>query len=181
MLERLREPFPATKVYQREGPGGKKLDYVAGETVIERFLTVAPDFSWSGRIVSIEEGRAVVEGHLSVGEKSGYGVGSAKMGADLDSSLKAANTEALKNAAKNGFGVALELWDAGHRESLQLARNAAGGSEAALKKAVFDLAKKQLNKAKPSVTEVAKLFKVEAGELSDRDTLSRILTDQGVI
>jgi hypothetical protein len=103
------------------------------------------------------------------------------MGGDLDSSLKAANTEALKNAAKNGFGIALELWDAEHRANLDVARRAAGGSEQALKKAVFDRAKDRLAKTKPTVAEVAKLFGVEPGDLSDKGTLQTILEVEGVL
>jgi len=123
---------------------------------------------------------AVVEGNLEAEGKSGYGVGGMR-NPDVDMAVKSANSEAFKNAAKNGFGVALELWHEEHREGLKLARSAAGGSEAALKKAVFDLAKKQLGKAKPTVAEVAKQFGVEAGELSDKATLQKILEDQGVL
>lgn len=168
-------------MYQREGPGGKKLDYVAGETVIERLLDEAPEYSWVAKVVSIEDGRAVVEGQLIIGDKIGTGVGASKMGTDLDSSLKAANTEALKNAAKNGFGIGLELWNAEYRESLQVTRRAAGGSEQALKKAVFDLAKSKLGKARPSITDVATLFKVDPAELNDKDTNQRILEAEGVL
>lgn len=168
-------------MYQREGPGGKKLDYVAGETVIERLLEFAPEYSWIGNIVSVEDGRAIVQGQLSVGDKVGYGVGSAKMGGDVDSSLKAANTEALKNAAKNGFGIALELWSEEHRANLATARRAAGGSEKDLKKAVWDLAKKRLNKTKPTVAEVAETFGFEPADLSDTATLRAILEKEGVL
>jgi hypothetical protein len=184
-LARLRVPFPAAKVYQREGPGGKKLDYVAGETILERLLETTPEYSWSGRIVSVDaDGRAIVEGHLSVGDKTGYGVGSAKMGADVDSSLKAANTEAIKNAAKNGFGIGLELWNEEHRADIAVARRAGEGDLPALKKAVFDLAKKKLDKksgAKTTVAEVAKCFGVDPGELSDMATLRGILESEGVL
>ena len=184
MLEKLRRPFPAGDVKQRQGGGGKTLDYVAIETTIERFLTEAPTYSWDGRVVMVsQDGNswvAVVEGRLTAEGKSGFGVGAMK-NPDVDMAVKSANSEAFKNAAKNGFGVALELWSEEHRENLKVARAAAGGSEASLKKAVFDLAKKQLGKTKPTVAEVAKQFGVEAGELSDKATLEKILQDQGVI
>jgi hypothetical protein len=183
-LAQLRTPFPANKVYQREGPGGKKLDYVAGETVLERFLETTPEYSWVGSIYSIDNDRAVVSGQLTVGDKTGFGVGSAKMGGDLDSSLKAANTEAIKNAAKNGFGVGLELWNEDHRADIATARKAGEGNEASLKKAVFDLAKKRLEKkagAKTTVAEVAEVFGVDPGDLSDMNTLRGILESEGVL
>lgn len=128
----------------------------------------------------------MVEGHLRYFDpdtslvKTGFGVGSAKMGGDLDSSLKAANTEALKNAAKNGFGVGLELWDAEHRDKLALQRRAAGSAQAR-KKLVFDLAKEKLGKDKPSQAEIAKLFNVKPGDLSDDATSRKILEAEGVL
>lgn len=107
------------------------------------------------------------------------GVG-ADVSFDPDKAIKTAQAEALKKAAHQ-FGIALELWDEEHRAGLETARKAAGGSEKDLKKSVFDLAKKRLDKTKPTVAEVADLFGVEPGELSDKDTLARILTEQGVI
>lgn len=185
VLEKLRRPFPAGDVKQRQGGGGKTLDYISIETTIERFLAEAPNYSWTGRVVTIsqnEKGQfvAVVEGNLEVEGKTGFGVG-AMVNPDPDMAVKSANSEAFKNAAKNGFGTALELWHEEHRESLKVARAAAGGSEASLKKAVFDLAKKNLGKTKPTVADVAELFGVEPGELSDKDMLEKILQDQGVI
>jgi hypothetical protein len=195
VLTRLRRKFPASDVKQRQGGGGKQLDYVAIETTIERFLTEAPDYSWRGNVVTIQQEpryqdsngdtkggqwTAVVQGQLDAESKTGFGT-CAMTNPDPDMAVKSANSEAFKNAAKNGFGVALELWSEEHRASLKTARSAAGGSEAALKKAVFDLAKEQLGKKKPTVAEVAANFGVDAGELADKATLERILTDQGVL
>jgi len=179
----LRAKFPAAKVYQREGPGGKKLDYVSGETVIERLLEAAPDYSWDGQVISVEDGRAVVSGTLTIpGAGSGFGVGSAKMGGDLDSSLKAANTEALKNAAKNGFGVALELWDAEYRDDLARLRRLEKGSEQALKSEVFRLAReKRPGEELKTGAAVAKVFGRKAGDLADIDVLKAILKEEGVL
>jgi len=184
-LTNLRRKFPASAVKQRQGGGGKTLDYVAIETTIERFLEDAPEYSWDGRVVMVSQNDkgsyvAVVEGRLTALGKSGFGVG-AMVNPDVDMAVKSANSEAFKNAAKNGFGVALELWSEEHREALKVARTAAGGSEAALKKSVFDLAKQQLGKAKPTVAEVAKNFGVEPGDLADKETLQRILTEAGVL
>lgn len=181
---KLREQFPTEKVYTRDGPSGKKLDYVSGETVIERLLGAAPNYSWRGEIISIAEGRAVVQGHLSVvledgTEKSGFGVGSSKMGTDLDSSLKAANTEALKNAAKNAFGVALELWNEEHRNTL--ARRRKLTTPAARKAELFKIARDRLESDKPTAPQIAKLFGVTPGKLSDDAVISEILQDEGVL
>lgn len=181
--DRLREKFPPSKVYQREGPGGKKLDYVSGETILERLLDVAPEYEWVGRIVSIEDGRAVVEGTLTIpGAGSGFGVGSAKMGGDLDSSLKSANTEALKNAAKNCSGIGLELWNAEYRDDLARLRRLEGGSEQALKAEVFRIAKTKTDLGpRPTPTAIAKVFGRKAGDLADPDVLKQILTEEGVL
>jgi hypothetical protein len=100
---------------------------------------------------------------------------------DADMAVKSANSEAMKNAAKNGFGVALELWDADHRKNLEVARRAAGGSEQALKKAVFDLAKERLGKSRPTLVEVATLFGQDPEDMSDPQVLGAILEREGVV
>src|SRR5207253_1038935 len=102
--------FPADQVKQRQGAGGMKLDYVAGETVIARLLEATEDedtgYAWQSRIVKIErigtDWAAVVEGQLLIQGDCGTGVG-AMTNRDLDMAVKYAITEALKNAAKNGF------------------------------------------------------------------------------
>lgn len=125
-LSKLREPFPVEQVKQRDGAGGKKLDYIPIETVLERLLTVAPDYSWQASLAHLGSDFAVVEGTLTIGDKSAYGIGAYEKGNrrsyDLDMAVKSANSEAMKNAAKNGFGVALELWDEEHRQELEVQR-----------------------------------------------------------
>lgn len=184
----LRKRFPADKVKQRQGPGSTKLDYVAGETVIERLILATADqpqgYAWTARIVKVEKVEkgwaAVVEGQLLIDGDCGTGVG-AMINSDVDMAVKSANTEALKNAAKNGFGVGLELWDKEYRETLGQQRRALAGSEAALKSMVFDIAKERLGKAKPTQAEIATLFGVEPGDLSDADTLKDILVGEGLL
>lgn len=189
MLEKLRKPFPATQVKKNQNG----LDYVSIDGYINRLLDVLGmdyDFTVTQSHVALlpeaaktSSGKlqylAQVTAQLRIGETTRAGVG-ADISFDPDKAVKTAQAEALKKAAHQ-YGIALELWDEEHRESLKLARSAAGGSEAALKKAVFDLAKKKLEKTKPTVAEVAALFEVEPGELSDKATLQRILEDQGVI
>lgn len=182
---KLRERFPADKVLQRDGGRVGKLDYVPIQTVIERLLEATAEqesgYAWHGNVVFInaDEGIVVVSGQLLIGGDSGFGVGSAKNKADLDMAVKTANSEALKNAAKNGFGVGLELWDADYRAELRTQRQLVQGNEAALKQAVWDIARERLAKDKPSLDEVAKLFGVKKGDLSDKDTLIGILEDVG--
>lgn len=191
-LEQLREPFAPEAVKQRQGSGGKQLDYVAIETVLARLLDAAPDYSWVARIARLEPTvistrngdvngwTAFVEGQLSIGEKTAAGVG-AMVNADPDMAVKSANSEAMKNAAKNGFGVALELWDEEYRKGLDRRRKLAKGSAATLKQAVFGLAVEQLGKAKPSAKEIAAHFGVQPGDLADEETLKTILTKEGLL
>lgn len=189
VLEKLRKPFPATQVKKNQDG----LDYVSIDGYIGRLLEVLGmeyDFTVTQSSVELlpdaaktKTGKlqylAQITAQLRIGETTRAGVG-ADISFDPDKAVKTAQAEALKKAAHQ-YGVALELWDEEHRASLKLARNAASGSEAALKKSVFDLAKKRLNKTKPTVAEVAELFGVETGELSDKGTLARILEEQGVI
>lgn len=179
VLEQLRAPFPVEDVKQRPGGGGKQLDYVAIETVLARLLDVAPDYAWEGRVVSIEDGTAVVEGHLTIEGKRAFGVGAMK-NPDLDMAVKSANSEAMKNAAKNGFGVSLELWSADYRAQLDRARTA-GKSVASMKQEVFRIAKGRLDKASPTAKDVAGVFGVSAGSLGDEDTLREILQKEGIL
>ena len=189
-LDLLRESFPADKVKTRPGGGGMTLDYVAIETVLERLLDVAPEYSWEGRVVSFDGSTAVVEGVLTVPvhqgngvavvEKKAYGVGAMK-NPDPDMAVKSANSEAMKNAAKNGFGIALELWDAEHRKSLAKARKFQNASVDTLKAEVFRIAKSRLPQAKPTAKQIAALFDVEPADLSEESVLRQILEDEGVI
>lgn len=184
VLERLREPFPANKVKTRPGGGGKTLDYVAIETVLDRLLTIAPGYSWKGKLVHFDGKTAVVEGELTVyteaeGMKTGYGIG-AMANSDADMAVKSANSEAMKNAAKNGFGVALELWSEEHRQDLARQRTLRG-NPAALKKAVWALAQTKTGKDKPSLADVAKAFKVDAADLTEVATLEAILEGEGLL
>lgn len=192
VLEALRQPFPVEDVKTRAGGGGKTLDYVAIETVLGRLLDVAPEYSWVAEIasfsprVTVVDGDekttyvAVVSGQLAIGEKVAAGVG-AMVNPDPDMAVKSANSEAMKNAAKNGFGVALELWDAEYRSGLDRRRKLASGNAATLKQEVFKLAVERTGKAKPTAAEIAKTFGVSAADLSDVETLRGILETEGAL
>jgi hypothetical protein len=186
--EALRAPFPADKVYQRQGPGGKKLDFISIETVLNRLLDAAPGYSWvaSAQINYPEsyidkDGDRITPnpivattGTLSIDGKSATGFGS-HQNPDLDMALKSANSEAMKNAAKNGWGVMLELWDAEYRDDLEKNRKIQTASEASLKGDVFRIARERLGKDKPTAVEIGTLFGVDPSLLTDVPTLRAIL------
>lgn len=184
----LRKQFSPDQVYQRQGPGGKKLDYISGETMIERLIEATSEedtgYAWIAGIHTLEKLEkgwlAVVQGQLQIQGDIGTGTG-AMVNPDPDMAVKSANTEALKNAAKNGFGVGLELWNAEYREKLGQRRRASSGNEAALKSLVFDLAKGVLGDSNPGAKDVAKAFDVSVGDLSDPDVLREILVREGLL
>ena len=191
---KLREKFSVSDVKQRQGAGSMKLDYVAGETVIQRLIDATKDedtgYAWLSNIVSIQEVErekrdgskyktwvAVVQGSLQIQGDVGTGMG-AMENPEADMAVKSANTEALKNAAKNGFGVGLELWDKEYRETLSAQRRLLAGDEQAAKQAVWDIAKA---KGATDSAGIAKLFDVSVGDLSDIEVLRDILRAEGVL
>jgi hypothetical protein len=176
-LSKLREPFPVEQVKQRQGGGGKMLDYIPIETTLERLLEVAPDYSWEAELAHIDGQLAVVQGHLTIGDKRAFGIGS-MTNRDVDMAVKSANSEAMKNAAKNGFGVALELWDEDHRAALEAERQGRPPVESddaltELKNRVADLAVTAgVDRTGPSI---AAHFGVSVEDLQDKETLERLL------
>lgn len=179
-LEALRQPFPADKVKQRPGGGGKKLDYVAIETFLERLLEAAPGYTIENAQAQLVDGVGVASLELVIDGKRGFGVGAMK-NPDPDMALKSAVSEAIKNAAKNGFGVGLELWDEEYRKTLDTKRALIGGSEAALKREVFKIARDKTGLDKPTGAQVAKVFGRKAGELADPAVLREILEGEGLL
>lgn len=182
-LSKLREQFPVDSVKQREGAGGRMLDYVAIETVLERLLDAAPEYSWNAELAHLGDDFAVVQGTLTIGDKSAYGIGAYEKGNkrsyDLDMAVKSANSEAMKNAAKNGFGIALELWDAEYREELAVARESGAATVAdsndlqALKNRVADLAVTAgVERTGPAI---ASHFGVTIEALQSRETLEHLV------
>ena len=181
VLAALREPFPADKVYQRQGPGGKKLDYISIETALGRVLDVAPNYSIeNGNVFVREDGTAVASLEVVIEGKRGFGVGAMK-NPDVDMAIKSAVSEALKNSLKNGFGVGLELWDEAYRKTLDSRRQLASGSEAALKREVMRIARERTGLDRPSAAQVAKVFGRKTGELADTAVLREILEGEGLL
>lgn len=179
-LSKLREPFPVEQVKQRDGAGGKKLDYIAIETVLERLLEHAPDYSWNAELAHLGTDFAVVTGTLTIGDKSAFGIGAYEKGTrrsyDLDMAVKSANSEAMKNAAKNGFGVALELWDEEHRNELAEQRREVVSRLDTLKNRVADIAVAQ--GAERSGPAIAAHFGVSLEALQDEKALEAIVAQE---
>lgn len=193
MLVDLRVPFPAGQVKKNQNG----LDYVSIDGYITRFLeTVGLGYDFvvtQSSVILLPEdmktssgkrqylaqvtGEIRLHGDQAWTVRSGTG---ADVSFDPDAAVKTSQAEAFKKAAHQ-FGVALELWDADHRADIEVARRAAGGSEAALKKSVWDLARKRLGKDKPAVADVAELFGVASGDLSSAATLETILRTEGVL
>ena len=116
MREQLAKPFPRSALKQRQGGGGKMLDYVETHTVIHR-LSDACDGVWDFRINSTmiitigNDDNLVVFGELTIpglGTRAGTGVQKIK-GNSGEDVLKGAASDALKKAATL-FGVALNLY-----------------------------------------------------------------------
>ena len=159
------------------------LDYVPIETVLERLLDEAPGYSWWASPQILEGNRVVVSGSLKIGDKEVSGVGAYEQGTqrsfDLDMAVKSANSEAMKNAAKNGWGVGLELWNEEYREELAVARESGAATVAesvdlqALKNRVADLAVTAgVERTGPAI---ASHFGVTIEALQSRETLEHII------
>ncbi|OGG46683.1 MAG: hypothetical protein A3F84_25110 [Candidatus Handelsmanbacteria bacterium RIFCSPLOWO2_12_FULL_64_10] len=122
-LETLTRPFAPEQIRQREGRGGKLLDYLETHAVITR-LNEAFNGAWSFEVLDFKtmEGEIVVHGKLTAGGQVKAQFGSADIhrhkgqdgekGAPLSigDDLKAAASDALKKCATL-FGVGLHLYD----------------------------------------------------------------------
>ena len=122
-LDVLTRPFAPEQIRQREGRGGKMLDYLETHAVITR-LNEAFAGAWSFEVVDFKtmEGEIVVHGKLTAGGQVKAQFGSADVhrtkGQDgekgapvsIGDDLKAAASDALKKCATL-FGVGLELYE----------------------------------------------------------------------
>jgi hypothetical protein len=186
-LQQLAAEFSGSDLKSRN-QGGQALTYVSIDATIRRLNDVlGPNWSTSGNtdLVYHDTGnyRALTELTLTATidgeEKSAYGVG-VDVAKDPDKAAKTALAEALKKAAHQ-LGVALYLWDVEARGRAQKKMALAKASLADLKKAVYKLGSEALGAERPTVAQVAKHFKVKAGDLGDEDVLRRILTDAGLL
>ena len=120
-LDVLTRPFDAGQIKQREGRGGKRLDYIETHAVITR-LNEAFGGAWSFEVADYKtmEGEVVVQGRLTAGGQIKEQFGSAAVARSKDSGkpisigddLKSAASDALKKCATL-FGVGLHLYDKG--------------------------------------------------------------------
>ena len=122
-LDVLTRPFDPAQIRQREGRGGKMLDYLETHSVITR-LNEAFSGAWSFEAVEYKtmEGEIIVKGRLTAGGVSKEQFGSSEVhrtrgengekGAPISvgDDLKAAASDALKKCATL-FGVGLHLYD----------------------------------------------------------------------
>jgi hypothetical protein len=186
-LESLAEEFGGNDVKSRQ-QAGITLTYIGIDATINRLNAVLGS-KWSTEastnFIPLEDGAflAVCELTLTAtvdgAEKKAYGVGADK-GKDADKIAKTALAEAIKKAGHQ-FGIALYLWDPAARVRAEKLKELAGGSEVALKKEVFSIARERTGKDKPTAAEVAKVFGVKTGDLADKATLQKILTDEGLL
>jgi hypothetical protein len=126
-LDVLTRPFDPAQIKQREGRGGKMLDYLETHAVITR-LNEAFGGAWSFEVVDYKtmEGEIIVKGRLTAGGVSKEQFGSNEVhrlkgengekGAPVSvgDDLKAAASDALKKCATL-FGVGLHLYEKGDR------------------------------------------------------------------
>ncbi len=122
-LDTLTRPFTPEQIRQREGRGGKLLDYVEAHSVITR-LNEAFNGAWSFEAVEYKtlEGEIVVKGRLTAQGITKEQFGSSEVhrhkGQDgekgapvsIGDDLKAAASDALKKCATL-FGVGLHLYE----------------------------------------------------------------------
>ena len=122
-LEVLTRPFDPAQIKQREGRGGKMLDYLETHAVITR-LNEAFSGAWSFEAVEYKtmEGEIIVKGRLAAQGITKEQFGSNEIhrhkGQDnqkgtpvsVGDDLKAAASDALKKCATL-FGVGLELYE----------------------------------------------------------------------
>ena len=120
-LDVLTRPFEAGQVKQRQGRGGKMLDYLETHAIITR-LNEAFAGAWSFEVVDFQsmEGEVVVRGRLRAGGEVKEQFGSSEIARAKDSGkpvsvgddLKAAASDALKKCATL-FGIGQELYAKG--------------------------------------------------------------------
>jgi len=119
ILDTLTRPFDPAQIKQREGRGGKMLDYLETHAVISR-LNESFNGAWSFEVVSHEvtDNEVLVRGRLSAGGHVKEQFGGSEIAKRKDNGqpvsiaddLKAAASDALKKCATL-FGVGLHLYD----------------------------------------------------------------------
>lgn len=149
------------------------------KTTVERVVTVVTDDNGTREIMNYFAFtelnlRATIDGT----PKQAYGVG-AMVNRDPDMAAKTALAEAIKKAGHQ-LGIALYLWDAETRAEIER-KQKVGTSVAAMKREVMAIAEKKLGKKPDKAADVAKVFNVKVGDLTDADVLRKILEAEGVL
>ena len=118
ILDTLTRPFDPAQIRQREGRGGKTLDYLETHVVITR-LNEAFAGQWSFEVLTHEvtETEAIVHGKLSAGGQIKTAFGGSDIARHKESQkpvsiaddLKSAASDSLKKAATL-FGIGLQLY-----------------------------------------------------------------------
>jgi recombination DNA repair RAD52 pathway protein len=94
--------------------------------------------------------------------------------------MKEAVSDAVKRALKNlGDQFGLGLYDAERRGDVERRRGLT--TAAGKKREVFKIARERTAKDKPTVKEIAELFGVDPGDLTDEATLTQILVNEGAL
>lgn len=173
----LRDPFPPEKVKQRDGRGGLKLDYIAGEDILERYLNTSSTFTWDIQEVGFKDESVFIVGRLTVLSDGSViqrdGVGASQIRGELDDAIKTANTEAFKNAAKH-YGTGLYLWFEEEREKIAEYRKN-GDELLSLKKAVMKKAEKDMGSDLVEPEDIAAFYDATLEDLQDAAVLRDIL------
>lgn len=123
----LSRPFSPEQIKQREGQGGKRLNYVEAHTVVARLNEACGEDGWSFELVehAIHDDEVVVVAKLTANGIVKMSFGGADIARDRDGrplsiadSLKAAGSDALKKAASL-LGVGLHLYGASEEPAAQ--------------------------------------------------------------
>jgi hypothetical protein len=116
-LAKLREPFPANQISQRQqSRGGPMLSYVGHAALTDRLLDADPMWNWEPLAFG-PEGLPVIDTlggmwiRLTICGVSRLGYGDAQ-GKEGPNAIKEVIGDALRNAAMR-FGAALDLWHKG--------------------------------------------------------------------
>lgn len=186
-LEQLQAEF-APEEHKNRGQGGQQLTYIDISATLNRVNSVlgpdwsivppsksqlTPPASQGGPFFAQTE--LFIEAKIDGVTKTLYGVG-AMVNKDPDMAVKTALAEAIKKAWHQA-GVALYLWDAEKREAVNAKAKVAKGGLPAKKKAVKALAVEALGTKTPTLTQIAELFGVSAGDLDEEAVLDTILAN----
>lgn len=94
--------------------------------------------------------------------------------------MKEAVSDGVKRALKNlGDQFGLGLYDAERREDVERRRGLK--TDAGVKREVWKIARERTGKDKPTAKEIAALFGVDPGTLTEPVTLRQILVNEGVL